>query len=99
MEHERQQRGDKLKSESWCNRHGSARSRGMGIQCKMPSAVARPFLRFFLLSAFAFGERQMVIWLDSNSNLCEKIFINGIFSFYFSSLEWVKTKRHHHDAG
>lgn len=39
------------------------------MRCKMPAFYA---VVFSVFTWRFFGERQMVIWLDSNSNLCEK---------------------------
>lgn len=47
------------------------------MRCKTASLLRRRLLSLHM--AFFFGERQMVIWLDSNSNLCEKKIINGYF--------------------
>jgi hypothetical protein len=59
----------------------------------MPSAV---FSFKLFLPVFIFGERQMVIWLDSNSNLCKKnIFINGevlLLLLFFLSMGKNKKK-------
>jgi hypothetical protein len=46
----------------------------VGIRCK-------PRRRPLFFASDLFGERQMVIWLDSNSNLCAKKM--------FSSMEFV----------
>lgn len=66
---------------------------GVTVMGRLWECDVKCLLRRRLCMVF-FGERQMVIWLDSNSNLCEK---KSSMEFFYFLDGFEKQKQKPHD--